>query len=98
MVLLALNVKRLPFDDARIRGAAAYANNYKQLIESQANGYGRLWGGQPFLGPLKDSMSYGKYDSIKPFEYSPEKAKALLKEAGAKNINIVIDSYGDYVE
>jgi len=39
-----------------------------------------------------------KYDSIKPSEYSPEKAKALLKEAGEKNINIVIDSYGDYIE
>ena len=65
-----------PFDDVRVRKALAYAIDRQSLIDGAMFGYGTLIGSHfaPH-NPAYLDLSY-------VYDYNPEKAKALLKEAG----------------
>ncbi|MBW2622833.1 MAG: ABC transporter substrate-binding protein [Deltaproteobacteria bacterium] len=64
-----------PFNDQRVRLAAAYAIDMDGIIKGVLFGQGQRYAS---IGRGNDG-----YDpSLKPYEYNPEKAKALLKEAG----------------
>jgi peptide/nickel transport system substrate-binding protein len=68
-----------PFKDKRVRQALNYAVDVESIIKNTLNGYGR---------PIASSVipECFAYDaSIKPYPYDPEKAKALLAEAGYPN-------------
>ena len=62
--------------DVRVRQAMLYAINRDQLLSELLNGHGEVVDG--FLS----SASPFYDDSITPVTYDPEKAKALLEEAG----------------
>ncbi|MGX1786730.1 ABC transporter substrate-binding protein [Bosea sp. NPDC055332] len=73
---LAFNQQKKPFGDKRVREALAYATNIPAIIDAVYQGTGKqtasavppsLWSHDP---------------DLKPRPYDPEKAKALLKEAG----------------
>lgn len=73
---LAFNCDKEPYTDKRVRQAMNYAVNKDEII---AGVYGTA--GAPAKNPIPPGMwSYN--DSIEPYEYNPEKAKALLAEAG----------------
>lgn len=95
---LAFNTKRPPFNDNRVRRAIAHAIDYEAISKHLFLGYSTPMYGKPVMEPYPGDPGHGRFGSIKGFDYSPEKAKALLKEAGATGLNAVIDSYGDYVE
>ena len=67
--------------DKKVREAIAYGVDRKSLIERIAGGHGLECNG-PFY-----PESLGFNPEIHPFEYSPEKAKALLDEAEWKDID-----------
>ncbi|SUC09253.1 dipeptide transport protein [Pasteurella canis] len=76
---LNFNVKKAPFDNVKVRQALNYAVNKEAIIESVYQG-----AGQVAKNPIPPTMwSYN--DDVKDYEYNPEKAKALLKEAGFEN-------------
>ena len=62
--------------DVRVRQAMLYAINREQILTELLNGHGEVVDG--FLS----SASPFYDDSITPITYDPEKAKALLEEAG----------------
>jgi peptide/nickel transport system substrate-binding protein len=69
-----VRVDRPPFNDIRVRQAANYAINRNEMVDMLQGvatpGYGKFIESQPYYGnPIK-------------YEYNPDKAKALLKEAG----------------
>jgi peptide/nickel transport system substrate-binding protein len=68
-----------PFHDKRVRQAASYAINRKTICEKLLNGTAEPWG--DILAPFQPGFD----PMIKPTPYDPEKAKALLKEAGYPN-------------
>jgi ABC-type transport system substrate-binding protein len=73
---LALNCDKVPFNDVRVRQAINYAINKDEII---AGVYGKA--GTPAKNPIPPGMwSYN--DKIEGYEYSPEKARQLLAEAG----------------
>ena len=77
---LAMNNEKDPFDDPRVRQAFNYAINIPQIVESVLRGQGEVASNYfPSLLPYFD-------DSIKPYPYDPDKAKQLLKDAGAANL------------
>ncbi len=80
---LGYNLRRPMFQDKRVRQAMTYAIDKGELIEGVLMGLG-----QPATGPFKPGTWSYKED-VKLYPHNPEKAKALLAEAGWK------DSDGD---
>lgn len=81
-VSLSFNNRVAPFDDKRVRQAVLYALDRQAIIDTAWNGYGSLVATyatptDPYYVDLNDA-----------YPYDPEKAKQLLKEAGAENLSI----------
>jgi peptide/nickel transport system substrate-binding protein len=74
--ILAMNNKRKPLDDVRVRRAIACAIDRKQVIEGAADGFGTPIGSfyVPGMPGYVDLTSINAYD--------PDRSRALLKEAG----------------
>ena len=73
---LAFNQQKKPFGDKRVREALAYAVNIPAIIDAVYQGTGK-----PTASAVPPSLWSHDAD-LKPRPYDPEKAKALLKEAG----------------
>jgi ABC-type transport system substrate-binding protein len=73
---IAMNCEKEPFDNKLVRQAMNYAVDRQAIIDAV---YGSA--GQVAKNPIPPTMwSYN--DDIVPYPYDPEKAKALLTEAG----------------
>lgn len=77
-----LNLSSEKLQDVRVRKALSLAINRDELIQSIAGGAGIAPSG--WLAP----QTPGHDDSAPTFEYDPEKAKALLAEAGVSNLEL----------
>jgi ABC-type transport system substrate-binding protein len=70
-----MNVEARPFDDVRVRRALNYAVDKHHQVKL-LNGLG-----VPSHGILPPAMP-GRDDALEPYPYDPDKARALLAEAG----------------
>jgi peptide/nickel transport system substrate-binding protein len=75
VIVAAMNTRRAPFDDVRVRQALNYAVD-KDVINEVA--YNKAVPTGSFMEPSSPWMP----DDIKPYPHDPEKARALLAEAG----------------
>jgi len=83
--LVAINNRRKPLDDVRVRRAIAAAIDRKALIDGAMEGYGAPIGSHM----VPSDAGYVDLTGVSP--YNPEKAKALLKEAGvATPLNLTL--------
>jgi peptide/nickel transport system substrate-binding protein len=73
---LALNTEKPLLKDARVRRAISHAIDKETLVKTIFQGLA-----VPAKNPFAPSI-WGFNDAIKDYEYNPEKAKALLHEAG----------------
>lgn len=76
---MGFNLKHPWFKDKRVRQAIAYAVDKDELVDGVLFGLGKAATG-PYV---PDTWPYNP--DVKKYEYSPEKAKALLREAGWKD-------------
>jgi peptide/nickel transport system substrate-binding protein len=74
--ILAINNKRKPLDDVRVRRALSHAIDRKAFIDGAQEGLG-----QP-IGSHFAPTDAGYLDLTKTYAYDPAKARALLAEAG----------------
>jgi peptide/nickel transport system substrate-binding protein len=82
---LTINNKKKPFDDVRVRRAITHAIDRKAFIDGVLEGLG-----QP-IGSHFAPTDAGYVDLTGLYPYDPEKAKALLKEAGvATPLNVTL--------
>ena len=82
--ILAMNNKKKPLDDVRVRRAIAAAIDRKAVIQGAGDGYGAPIGSHYVPG----SVGYVDTTGVNP--YNPDKARALLKEAGVTNLELTI--------
>lgn len=76
-----LNNTKPPLNDPRVRQAISYAVDYKGIVEGIMLGQA-----EQMRGAVPDGM-WGHDPSGFQYSYDPEKAKALLKEAGVSNLH-----------
>ena len=74
--IVAINNKKKPLDDVRVRRAIAMAIDRKQVVDGVADGFGVP------IGSFYVPGAPGYVDLTAVNAYNPERAKALLKEAG----------------
>src|SRR5699024_7199892 len=72
---LGLTVTREPFDQKEVRKAMNYAIDQEAIIEAFYEGRA-----EEAVNPMPDTIE-GYNEDIEGYEYDPEKAKELLKEA-----------------
>ena len=76
---LWMNGQRKPFDDPKVRQAIRHAVNLDEIAKSIIAGVGIK-----ARAPIAPTV-FGFNPNLPPIEYSPQKAKDLLKEAGFPN-------------
>ncbi|MCD6289935.1 MAG: ABC transporter substrate-binding protein [Anaerolineae bacterium] len=91
-IFIAINTLHKPLDDVRVRQALNYAVDKQEIIK------GVLFGAaEPLDAPMAPNL-FG-YCKLQPYEYNPDKAKALLAEAGVKDLQLnFIAPTGRYVQ
>jgi len=81
---LGFNLRSPKFTDVRVRQALSYAVNRKQLIGLVFRGYA-----SPAYSPSAP-VSWAYSGDVSKYEYDPEKAKQLLKEAGVRDLEFTL--------
>jgi peptide/nickel transport system substrate-binding protein len=79
-IFFELNVARPPFNDVRVRKAINHAIDRKAIVEKILGGYGSVPDG------LFPEGVQGRIQ-LKPFEYNPDLARRLIKEAFPNGFN-----------
>lgn len=74
-----LNTRSGPFADKRVRQAANYAVNKETLVNDVLQGTATV-----AAGPIPPAFNWVE-SAVEPYAHDPEKAKALLAEAGVDN-------------
>ena len=83
--ILAINNKRKPFDDVRVRRALSHAIDKKAFIDGVLEGYAKP------IGSHMAPTDAGYVDLNQQYPFDVEKAKALLKEAGVQTpLNVTL--------
>ena len=83
--IVSINNKKKPFDDVRVRRAIAAAIDRQAVIDGAQQGFGKPIGSHM----VPSDAGYVDLTGVNP--YNPEKAKALLKEAGvALPLNVTL--------
>lgn len=81
---LILNCKEGPFADKRLRQAANYAINKEAIANDVLEGTATV-----AAGPIPPAFNWAYDDTLEPYPYDPEKARALIEEAGAVGARLV---------
>ena len=74
--ILAINNRKKPLDDVRVRRAIAMAIDRKQVVDAVADGFGTP------IGSFYVPGAPGYVDLTTVNAYNPDRARALLKEVG----------------
>jgi peptide/nickel transport system substrate-binding protein len=83
--IMTINNKKKPFDDVRVRRALAAAIDRKAIIDGAQEGFGVPIGSHM----VPSDAGYIDLTNVNP--HNPEKAKALLKEAGVQTpLNVTL--------
>jgi peptide/nickel transport system substrate-binding protein len=83
-LFLMFNTRHKPFDDVRVRQALHYAIDTEKMVEVALKGHGKP--STSFLNEANPSHRRAKT----VYDYDPDRAKALLKEAGVSGLKVDI--------
>jgi len=78
-MLMEVNLRKPPLNDVRVRRAIAHAIDRDRMTQVVWMGYGK-----PAVSPIPSQVTSFHSTDVAKYEYSVEKAKKLLDEAGLK--------------
>lgn len=79
-LIFTYDTRKPPFDNPKVREALNYAVNKELILDKLLYGNGTVLQGQPIT-----SNTFGFNPRLQAYPYNPEKARAMLKEAGYPN-------------
>ena len=91
--MILMNTKKAPFDNLKVRQAMVHAINTDEIITGILSGFAD----KP-TGVVHPNM-FGYTADVQKYPYDPQKAKALLAEAGYPNgfkTRVVVLTYGQW--
>lgn len=91
-IFFGFNTELAPLDVPQVRQAIAHAIDYDLLVDAAFGGLALPLYGLPF-----SSASLVQDPNLEPYTYDPELAKQLLTSAGNPNIQLTIDTIGNYL-
>ncbi|MFC6760692.1 ABC transporter substrate-binding protein [Sulfitobacter porphyrae] len=80
---LILNAKEGPFADVRVRQAANYAINKEAIVNDVLEGTAEV-----AVSPTPPAFAWAYNPDLEPYPYDPDRARALLAEAGAEGAEL----------
>jgi len=80
---LILNTREGPFQDKRVRKAVNYAINKQTLVSDLLQDTATI----P-AGPIPEAFAWAANPDVTPYPYDPERARELIREAGAEGAEI----------
>jgi peptide/nickel transport system substrate-binding protein len=80
---LILNAKEGPFADRKVRQAANYAINKEAIVNDVLEGTATV-----AAGPTPPAFAWAYNEALESYPYDPEKARALIAEAGAEGAEL----------
>jgi len=87
---MEMNVQKPPFTDPRVRQAINYAVDVQAIVDGVLNGLATR------TPTLLSPQAFAFDDSLEPYPYDPERARALLEEAGVgRGFAMTIDTMPD---
>ncbi|MEO3387913.1 ABC transporter substrate-binding protein [Mesorhizobium sp. CAU 1741] len=79
-----LNMKEGPFQNVAVRQAANFAVNKESLVNDVLQGAAEV-----SAGPVPPAFAWAYNEEVDPYPYDPERARALLEEAGYDGEEVV---------
>jgi peptide/nickel transport system substrate-binding protein len=89
---LILNTRSGPFQDRRVRQAANYAIDKQALVEQVLQDTATV-----ASGPVPKAFGWAYDERLKPYPHDPQRARALLREAGydeGANLRLLVPTSG----
>src|SRR5439155_25779780 len=80
-LFIAINVKKKPFDDVRVRQALNYAVNQATIVKDLCQNNAQVI--PAHVSPLQNG-----YAQLSGYSYDPRKAKELLAQSGASSLKV----------
>ena len=80
---LIMNAKEGPFANVRVRQAANYAINKEAIVNDVLEGTAEV-----AAGPTPPAFAWAYNPDLEPYPYDPDRARALLAEAGAEGAEL----------
>jgi peptide/nickel transport system substrate-binding protein len=88
---MGFDMRQAPFDKKLVRQAANHAIDKQAIIQKMMAGLGQQ------VATVVQPPAFGHDPSVKPYEYDPKKAKALLAQAGFPN-GVDVTMHSAFVE
>jgi peptide/nickel transport system substrate-binding protein len=91
---LNLNTTKKPLDNVQVRRAMSMALNRDAFIKDVQQGAAQ-WGGFISASFVKYAWPEEKLKGLEFLQFNPDKARQMIKDAGAENAKILIDFHPD---